>query len=74
VPGANLVTNLCILFDQNFVGLSISDGYIATGSETNEVCILSLHQLFFAEFGRYSSTQNQALAQGYVCIVHSQLA
>lgn len=23
---------------QNFVGLSISDGYIATGSETNEVC------------------------------------
>jgi len=26
-------------FDQNFVGLSISDGYIATGSETNEVCI-----------------------------------
>lgn len=24
---------------QNFVGLSVSDGYIATGSETNEVCI-----------------------------------
>ena len=22
---------------QNFVGLSVSDGYIATGSETNEV-------------------------------------
>ncbi|GJM93268.1 hypothetical protein PR202_ga09813 [Eleusine coracana subsp. coracana] len=26
-------------FDQNFVGLSISDGYIATGSETNEVFV-----------------------------------
>lgn len=25
-------------FPQNFVGLSLSDGYIATGSETNEVC------------------------------------
>ncbi|KAF3794485.1 SPA1-RELATED 3 protein [Nymphaea thermarum] len=24
---------------KNFVGLSVSDGYIATGSETNEVCI-----------------------------------
>lgn len=25
------------MFLQNFVGLSVSDGYIATGSETNEV-------------------------------------
>ncbi|KAL1188440.1 Protein SPA1-RELATED 4 [Cardamine amara subsp. amara] len=24
---------------KNFVGLSVSDGYIATGSETNEVCV-----------------------------------
>jgi hypothetical protein len=29
---------------KNFVGLSVSDGYIATGSETNEVCLLSLHK------------------------------
>lgn len=29
------MTNLCI--PQNFVGLTVSDGYIACGSETNEV-------------------------------------
>lgn len=33
---------------QNFVGLSVSDGYIATGSETNEVCIF--HMLFVSFF------------------------
>jgi hypothetical protein len=29
------------LLFQNFVGLSVSDGYIATGSETNEVYFTS---------------------------------
>lgn len=32
-----------VSFPQNFVGLSVSDGYIATGSETNEVMCLSIH-------------------------------
>ncbi|KAF5478658.1 hypothetical protein F2P56_005199 [Juglans regia] len=38
----NLKTPLCTLIGHNktnFVGLSVSDGYIATGSETNEVFI-----------------------------------
>lgn len=32
---------------QNFVGLSIYDGYIATGSETNEVCLSKWIFFFF---------------------------
>lgn len=32
-----LISNSFILLAQNFVGLSVSDGYIACGSETNEV-------------------------------------
>jgi hypothetical protein len=38
------ITDDYLIFDsllQNFVGLSVSDGYIATGSETNEVLHLS---------------------------------
>lgn len=31
---------------QNFVGLSVSDGYIATGSEANEVLHISTHLVF----------------------------
>ncbi|KAL6986369.1 hypothetical protein U1Q18_019737 [Sarracenia purpurea var. burkii] len=40
----DLSTNACILTlkghtnEKNFVGLSVADGYIACGSETNEVC------------------------------------
>lgn len=34
----SLTTYLCIF--QNFVGLSVLDGYIACGSETNEVSFL----------------------------------
>lgn len=30
----------CFCLFQNFVGVSISDGFIATGSETNEVCYI----------------------------------
>lgn len=33
----SLAADKSILAFQNFVGLSVSDGYIATGSETNEV-------------------------------------
>ena len=33
-------------FTQNFVGLSVMDGYIACGSETNEVSITYLLLLF----------------------------
>lgn len=33
---------------QNFVGLSVSDGYIATGSETNEVIYLLLENGYFS--------------------------
>ena len=33
----NTISKLSLLLDQNFVGLSVLDGYIACGSETNEV-------------------------------------
>lgn len=32
-----VVLIFCVYLFQNFVGLSVSEGYIATGSETNEV-------------------------------------
>ena len=35
---------------QNFVGLSVSDGYIACGSETNEVCVKCWYQSRFLIF------------------------
>ena len=35
---------------QNFVGLSVSDGYIATGSETNEVFHMSISFSFSVNF------------------------
>lgn len=38
------------LFAQNFVGLSVLDGYIACGSETNEVQLFNIqfqHEVYF---------------------------
>lgn len=38
---------------QNFVGLSVSDGYIATGSETNEAFHLSLSLVYNLSFNEF---------------------
>lgn len=38
----------CITLFQNFVGLSVADGYVATGSETNEVCLLIVNRFYIS--------------------------
>lgn len=38
-----------LLLLQNFVGLSVSDGYIACGSETNEVILTSNPRLSYCQ-------------------------
>lgn len=43
VRSETFLLNLVLLLLQNFVGLSVSDGYITCGSETNEVVLTSSH-------------------------------